>query len=103
MSRAANHWLMSQCAAVARAVTELSDLGCVVLDVRLGGAAPVICIEPGAATEALDGAMYMRGRIGHRVVATYVARVGKCQVRWPADVPTPPPSNVVRLRAGVAA
>lgn len=84
------------------AVTRLGELGCRVMDVRLGGRAPVIYIEPGWAAEKLPGAVYMRERLQGRLVATYVCPIAGCQVRWPAEIASPPPDNLLRF-PGVAA
>lgn len=99
--------IYDQTTAVRDALSRLDDIDCRVVDVRLGGREPVIHIEPIGEDQGaqLKGAMYMRERIGGRLVATYVARVCGCQVRWPAVLPpSPTPDNVRHLNgAGVAA
>lgn len=91
-----------QTTAVRDALARLDDVDCRVVDVRLGGRSPVIHIEPAPGAEAaLGGAMYMRERIGTRIIATYVAEVCGCQVRWPARLPEPtPPRDRLRLIGG---
>lgn len=99
-----NRRIYDQTTALRDALAKLEELGCKVVDARLGGRAPVIYIEPDAAAAQLTGAVYMRERLQGRLVATYVCPLLGCQVRWPAVLPTPSPENLVRLNgAGVAA
>lgn len=99
-----NRRIYDQTTAVRDALARLEERGCKVVDARLGGRAPVIYIEPDAAAEQLEGAVYMRERLQGRLVATYVCPMLGCQVRWPATLPTPVPDNLVRMNgAGVAA
>lgn len=94
-----NRRVFDQTTAVRDALEALELDGCKVVDVRLGGCRPVIFIEADAAAQRLEGAMYLRERVRGRLVATYVAVVRGCQVRWQGQLPTPMPSNVLRLPA----
>lgn len=92
-----NRRVFDQTTAVRDALEDLELAGCKVLDIRLGGCRPVIFVEPDAAAQQLEGAMYLRERVRGRLVATYVTVVRGCQVRWQAQLPTAPPSNILRL------
>jgi hypothetical protein len=81
-----NRRIYDQTTSARDALEKLEAAGCKVIDVRLGGRAPVIYIEPDAAAAQLDGAQYMRERIHGRLVGTMVMPLCGCQVRWAAPV-----------------
>lgn len=92
-----NARILKQIISVQTAVMVLTKRGCHVLDVRLGGRAPVIHIEADKAACEMGGAMYMREKVDGQVVATYVAPLVGCQVRWPAPVSPPGHSDALEM------
>lgn len=81
-----NRHIYDQTTAARDALAKLEEAGCRVIDIRLGGRAPVLYIEPDEAATRLPGAQYMRERISGRLVGTMVMPLCGCQVRWAAPL-----------------
>jgi hypothetical protein len=82
-----NREVFNQTTAVRDAMAKLDELDCIVTDIRIGQHQPVILIESSERATALPGAIYMRERVRGQLVATWVARICRCQVRWTDPLP----------------